>query len=105
MAIDSEPVNAKTHPNSLLLNKAEKYVTLTVNSQPTMQGARHVRIRPIGNEANLRYAEWVEANRRYVEQKSGGRIGYMHVPDVGTSGIAEFIRGILQPNTQRCTNY
>jgi tricorn protease len=93
LAIDGEPVNAKVHPNSLLLNKANKYVTLTVNSQPKAEGSRKISVRTISNENNLRYAEWVEANRRYVEKASGGRIGYLHLPNVGIAGVTEFIRG------------
>jgi tricorn protease len=93
LAIDGQPVTAQVHPGSLLLNKAGRFVTLTINSQPTMDGARRVRVRPIASEANLRYVEWAEANRRHVEQMSGGRIGYMHIPNTATEGAIEFIRG------------
>ncbi len=93
IAIDGKAVNTKVHPSSLLVNKAGKFVTLTVNSTPTESGARKVRVRAIGSEGSLRYAEWVEENRRKVAQLSGGRIGYMHVPDTATQGAIEFIRG------------
>lgn len=93
LAIDGEPVNAKIHPNSLLLNKANKYVNLTINSQPTLEGSRRVRVRTVANEERLRYREWLGSSRQYVERVSGGRIGYIHVPDVLEGGIAEFARG------------
>jgi tricorn protease len=92
LAIDGEPVNSKVHPNALLLNKADKYVNLTINSQPTMEGARRVRVRPIAEEGTLRYRDWVETTSRYVEKMSGGRIGYIHVPDVLEEGISQFAR-------------
>jgi len=50
-------------------------------------------VHPIGSEQQLRYIDWVEANRRYVAQRSGGRIGYMHVPDTSEPGMTEFLKG------------
>ncbi len=52
-----------------------------------------MRVRPIADEGGLRYREWLEASRKYVERESNGRIGYLHVPDVLEEGIAEFARG------------
>jgi tricorn protease len=93
LEIDGEPVTDRTHPNSLLQNKVGRYVTLTINSAPSLTGARKVRVRPIASESNLRYVSWVEANRRAVEKASGGRIGYMHIPNTATEGAIELIRG------------
>lgn len=93
LAIDGRPLSGNTNPDSLLLDKANKYVTLTVNSQPTAAGAREVRVKTIGNESNLRYTTWVEANREYVDKASGGRIGYMHIPDTNYAGSIAFIKG------------
>ena len=93
LEIDGRPVSADVHPNSLLINKANRVVTLTVGERPSLEGARRVRVRPIPGEAQLRYYEWVEANRRKVEQLSGGRVGYIHYPDTARGGQAEFIRG------------
>lgn len=93
LAIDGKPVEGDVDPNSLLLDKANKYVTLTVNSSPSMTGARQVRVRTISNEGNLRYTSWVEDNRKYVEKMSGGRIGYMHIPDTQFAGAVAFIQG------------
>ena len=44
------------------------------------------------NESRLRYLDWVEANRRKVEEATDGRVGYLHVPDMGSNGIYEFIK-------------
>jgi tricorn protease len=93
LEIDGRTVNAKTHPNSLLINKANRVVTLTVNNRPGLEGARKVRVKPLPSESQLRYYEWVEENRRKVEQLSGGRIGYIHYPDTARTGQIEFIRG------------
>ena len=93
LAIDDQPVDASHSPDSYLVDKAGREVTLTVNSGPSMEGSRKVVVRPIGTEDQLRYIEWVEANRRYVAQRSGGRIGYMHVPDTSEPGMTEFLKG------------
>jgi tricorn protease len=53
---------------------------------------RTVIIKPISSENDLIYLQWVQHNRDYVTQKTGGKIGYLHVPDMGPSGIYEFIK-------------
>lgn len=93
LEIDGRAVGADVHPNSLLINKANRVVTLTVNDRPSLEGARRVRVRPVAGEGQLRYYEWVEGNRLKVEQLSGGRVGYIHYPDTARGGQVEFIRG------------
>ncbi|HBB86851.1 MAG TPA: hypothetical protein DC047_04485, partial [Blastocatellia bacterium] len=70
-------------PYRLLRFKADNPVSLTVNKTPTLAGARIVSYRPITDEANLIYLDWVNQNRRKVEQATGGRVGYIHIPDMG----------------------
>jgi tricorn protease len=93
VAVNGQPVDAKNPPNSRLLNQAGKTVILSVSSSPTGIGARQVRVVPISDETELRYITWVEDNRRYVEEKSGGRLGYLHVPDTSIPGMIEFTKG------------
>jgi len=92
MAIDGEVLRPDGDPFRLLRNKADRPVQLTVNSGPTMEGARTITFSPIASESNLIYLDWVTANRRRVTELSGGRIGYLHVPDMGADGIREFIK-------------
>lgn len=93
LAIDGNEVTSSINPHMFLQNKAGKAVTLTINSKPSKDGARKVRVRPIANEAELRYISWVEGNRKKVADASGGRIGYIHVPDTQEAGITEFVKG------------
>jgi tricorn protease len=93
LAINGKPVDANNPPDSLLVDKVGKPVQLTVNSSPSMAGARTVQVRPIGGEGELRYISWIEDNRRKVAEMSGGRIGYMYVPDTSTAGMIEFLKG------------
>jgi tricorn protease len=92
LAIDGKELTAKENPYELLRNKSKDPVELTVNSKPTFDGARKVSYRPIGQERSLMYLDWVTRNREYVAQKTGGKIGYIHVPDMGANGIREFIK-------------
>ena len=92
LAIDGVEINGGDNPYRLLMHKADRPVEFTVNGEPTMEGARKVSFEPITSEANLRYLDWVEGNRRKVDEMTGGRVGYLHVPDMGSSGIREFIK-------------
>ncbi len=91
LAIDGVELEASDNPYRLLQHKTDP-VTLTLGSKPNMQGARQVTYEPIRREDRLLYHEWVEGNRRKVAEMSDGRVGYLHVPDMGASGIAEFIK-------------
>ena len=92
LAIDGEELKATDDPYRLLRNKADNPVQLTINKTPTMQGARTVAYRPITDEQNLIYMDWVAHNREKVSKATNGRVGYLHVPDMGASGIREFIK-------------
>ncbi|MBX3096940.1 MAG: PD40 domain-containing protein [Fimbriimonadaceae bacterium] len=93
LAIDGHKVTADVDFHDFLVDKVGKAVVLTVNSRNSEVGARKVTVRPSGSESGLRYYDWVRANRAAVEAASGGRIGYVHVPDTQTTGITEFMRG------------
>lgn len=93
LAIDGTPVDGHTNPNSLLLNKVNRYVTLTVNSQPSMTGAQTVRVRPVASEANVRYFDFTDRAAEYVSKASDGKIGYMQIRDTAEQGSIDFIRG------------
>jgi tricorn protease len=54
-----------------------------------------VLVHALGDERMLRYRAWVEGNRRTVHERTGGRVGYVHIPDMGPWGFAEFHRGYL----------
>lgn len=71
-------------------NLADKDVVLTVNSRPDASGARDVVVRPLRSERRLRYVDWVRRNREYVAKQTGGRVGYIHLPDMGAAGLTAF---------------
>ncbi len=90
LAVDGGVLRYPANPYSLFENKADRTVTLKLNSKPSLDGAREVTVRPISNEYELRYRYWVESNRRKVDQATGGRVGYIFIPDMGGGGLNEF---------------
>lgn len=98
LSIDGKTVDEMHPPDSRLVDKAGKDVVLTVNSSPDSETAHTVAVRPIASEDTLRYQQWVVDNRNYVSSKSGGRIGYVHVPDTSEEGMNEFLEGYYSQN-------
>jgi tricorn protease len=92
LAINGQELTGKDNLYRLLRNAADNPVALTLNSKPEMAGSRTVSYRPITDESKLVYLDWVTANRRTVDELSHGRVGYIHVPDMGVDGIREFIK-------------
>ena len=76
----------------MLVNTANQVVTLTVNAKPTPDGARKVVVKPIADEFSLRELNMIETNRKKVDAASGGKIGYVYLPDMGDAGLNEFVR-------------
>jgi tricorn protease len=74
------------------VNTADQNVTLTINSQPTAAGARTVMVKPLSSELALRQLDMVNTNRRKVEQATGGRVGYIYIPDMEGDGLNAFVK-------------
>lgn len=90
LAINGQPLDGSENPYRLLRYQSGHPVSFTVNKQPTDEGARTVTFDPITSEHDLIYLDWVLDNRRKVDKASGGRLGYMHLPNMGAEGIREF---------------
>ncbi len=73
-------------------NTAGKIVEITVGSNPDGAGSRTVRVVPIRSERSLRNRDWVESNLRRVDEATGGRVAYVHVPNTARLGHTYFKR-------------
>jgi tricorn protease len=91
LAIDGRELKADGNPFQMLRNKTFS-VTLTLNSKPILEGARQVTYRPIDSDASLRYLDFVLRSKETVDKLSRGKVGYLHIPDMGAPGIYEFIK-------------
>ena len=85
-----QPVTEDRPLQALLTGLAGKEVVLTVGPEPKMEDTREVVVTPTRSERDLRYADWVRQNREYVLEKTGGKMGYIHVPDMMGPGLIEF---------------
>lgn len=94
LAVNGVRLNAATPPYQPLVNQAGEEVALLV-ADKNGKNQRTVQVKTLPNEHGLRYRDWVEKNRSYVHEKSGGKIGYVHVPNMGAEGYAEFHRYFL----------
>ncbi len=94
LAINGQPIDAGVSPAQLLVNQAGNDVLLTVRRGD--EPPRTVTVKAIGDERPARYRDWVEAKRAAVQEATGQRVGYVHIPDMGANGFAEFHRGFLR---------
>jgi len=94
LRIDGREITLNDNPYLFLENKAGKKVELTVNGKPGMTGAHTEVIQPIASELELFGLDWVNQRREMVDKLSGGRIGYIYVPNTSTDGNRELYRGI-----------
>jgi tricorn protease len=93
VAVAGRATSPATPPDQLLVNAADRDVPLTIANGKRER--RRVLVRTLSSERMLRYRAWVETNRAYVHERTQGRVGYLHIPDMGPWGFAEFHRGYL----------
>ncbi len=93
LAVNGAAVDVTKDPWAAFHGLGGRVVTITVNEKPTIDDdARHIVVELLKSESDLRYREWIEANRKYVDEKTGGRVGYIHVPDTGVNGQNNLFR-------------
>lgn len=92
-AIDGREISEDFSVDELLLNKAGAEIDLLISADGKEK--RHVTVRTLHSERMLRYRNWVETNRKQISEQSKGKIGYIHIPDMGPFGYAEFHRSYL----------
>ncbi len=106
LAVNGVQLDPTKDPWAAFQGLAEKVVTLTIrdgtpatqpatapSTQPSrFPGCRDVVVKLLASEGNLRYRDWIERNRKYVAEKTAGRVGYIHVPDTGVNGQNNLFR-------------
>ncbi|MFE9256223.1 S41 family peptidase [Streptomyces sp. NPDC006879] len=92
--VDGRPVDPVTGPYPLLAAAGGTTVELTFQPADGEGRARRVAVVPLVDERPLRYQDWVAKRREVVREASGGRCGYLHIPDMGGSGWAQFNRDL-----------
>lgn len=93
IGIDGSIVHTDENPYRFLENKTKRQVTLLINGTASEKGARKIVVQPVASEQALRHLAWVQRNKEIVAKLSGGRIGYIYVPNTSFEGFKEFYRG------------
>jgi len=92
LAIDGEELKGNEDPFRLLVNRAANPITLTLAAKDNVKATRKVKVTPVTSESALIYLDWTERNRVYVDEATGGKVGYLHIPDMGSDGSREFLK-------------
>ncbi len=96
LAVNGVPLDTKQDPWAAFVGLAGKVVTLTVSKKPTVDStAKDMPVTLARNEEKTRYRAWIERNRAYVSEKTGGKVGYIYVPDTGVNGQNDLVRQFL----------
>ncbi|MGE3663097.1 MAG: PDZ domain-containing protein [Pseudonocardia sp.] len=90
--VGGRPMDPALGPAPLLVGTANRTVELTVRS--ASGEVRRVAVKPLAGEGELRYQDWVAGRRAVVAERSGGRLGYLHVPDMDADGWAQLHRDL-----------
>ncbi|MBW8686276.1 S41 family peptidase [Chitinophaga rhizophila] len=92
IAVNGVPVDSNTEIYSLFQGTAGKQVLIQVSQQPDASGAREYTVIPVSTETALRNMDWVEGNRKKVDQLSKGKLAYVYMPNTGGDGYTYFNR-------------
>jgi len=93
ISLNGYDVTTQDNPYRFLENTVGKKIEITVNATPTKTGARTYLVKPIKQEYDLRTLDWVNTRRQMVDKLSGGRIGYIFVPNTAVEGNRELFKG------------
>jgi tricorn protease len=94
ISVNGRSIDPSKDPYASFEGLSGKTIVLRVNSKPGYEGSREVVLTTLtpGQETRLRHLEWIEQNRRKVEELSGGQLGYMYMPNTGALGQTELMR-------------
>jgi tricorn protease len=90
LAIDGHPVKAGDNYWQILNGAINDYVPVKVASTPSDPNAREVRIKTVASLGDIKYEEWVQKNREFVDKESGGKIAYVHIRAMDAPSLAKF---------------
>jgi tricorn protease len=103
LSVDGARVDGHTNLDSLLTYKTGKRVALLVSRNADGSAARDIAIRPVNanTERGLVYRDWVESRRAYVAKASNGRLGYVHMQDMGQGSLTQLYLDLDVENRER----
>lgn len=100
LAVNNLRLDISRDPWAAFQGLADEVVTLTISSSADISEANEVVVKPMSSELRLRYLDWIESNRRKVDESTNGRVGYIYVPDTGRKGQNELVRQFIPQTTK-----
>ncbi|MFO7616269.1 MAG: PDZ domain-containing protein [Bacteroidales bacterium] len=92
LSVDGQSVKEVNDLYALLVGKAGRLVEMTVSPDAKGGNSRTILVKTLSDESSLHYYSWVQENIRKVDEATGGRVGYIHIPDMGVTGLNEFVK-------------
>jgi len=92
LAVNGKRANEMNDIYESLVGTVGQQVTLTLNAEPNGEGSHTTVVVPTGNERELYYFNWVQSNIEKVSKATNGKVGYVHIPDMGLNGLNEFVK-------------
>ena len=92
LAVNGMEMDLARDPWSAFVGTAGSTVVLTVADDESETGTRDVVVETISSEGDLRYRDWIENRRAFVEEMSDGKVGYIYVPNTGRDGQSDLVR-------------
>lgn len=94
LAINGMEIDTDKDIYASLIDTAGKTTVLTVSDQPSWgsENQREIVLKPMSSDTDLRYRDWIETNRRYVDEVTNGKVGYIYVPNTGVDGQNDLFR-------------
>jgi tricorn protease len=95
LAVNGIPLDTSKDPFAAFQGLGNEPALLTVNSAPSMDGARTVLVKPVSNDTDIRFDEWIEQRRQIVDRATHGRVGYIYVQSTGVDAQGELLRQFM----------
>ena len=92
LAVNGRELHATDNLDSFFDGAAGKQTVVRVGTKPDGSDGRDVTVVPIDSEDGLRNIDWIESNRRKVDQLSGGKVAYIYMPNTAGAGYTNFNR-------------
>jgi tricorn protease len=92
LAVNGKNLDVSKDPWAAFQGLADKVVMLKINSNPNEDDAKEIIVKPLKSEYRLRHLAWIESSRKKVEDATGGKVGYVYVPNTGIEGQNELVR-------------
>ncbi|WP_194851179.1 S41 family peptidase [Nonlabens antarcticus] len=101
IAINGKSLDGSMNPYKLLEQTAGREIYLEVSAAPNGSNSRKALVKPVSSERGLRYIDWVEGNRRKVDELSDGKLAYVYIPNTSEPGFTSFNRYLFSQQDKK----